>query len=265
MWHKAREDPLPHVQPTHSAALDQFASEAERQGVDFLFIDTAPQSDKPAINAAEAADIILIICKPSVMDLRAIQNTIRLTKLADLKPGAKVLTVLTQIEPFGKLHEEATKTLKRLGVDVLPQGLGRRVAYHHGLINGQTALEYEPGGKGAQEVRDLYAKILSSCLHAIKPSRRRGGRPMRAKRSELNLESLGAAAGETRNPVDVLEDQREGTPKSRAGKKQIQGFFPPAYRQTIKILAAREGRTVEMLLQEAMHDLFVKHQIDLNM
>ena len=167
MWHKARKDPLPHVQPTHSAALDQLAGEAERQGVDFLFIDTAPQSDKPAINAAEVADLILIICKPSVMDLRAIQNTIRLTKLANLKPGAKVLTVLTQIEPFGKLQEEARATLNRLGVDVLSSGLGRRVAYHHGLINGRTALEYEPEGKAAQEVKTLYKMV---CHHEVMPS-----------------------------------------------------------------------------------------------
>ena len=86
---------------------------------------------------------------------------------------------------------------------------------------------------------------------------------MKTKRSKLNLESLGAAAGETHNPVDVLEHHRAGTSKSRVGKKQIQGFFDPAYRQTIKMLAAREGRTVEMLLQEAMHDLFTKYQIDL--
>lgn len=176
MWHKARKEPLPHVQPTHSAALDQFAAEAERQGVDFLFIDTAPQSDKPAINAAEAADIILIICKPSVMDLRAIQNTIRLTKLANLKPGTKVFTVLAQIEPFGRLHEEARKTLHKLAVDVLPEGLGRRVAYHHGLIDGQTALEYEPEGKAAQEVRNLYSKICNlevtpSCHHKKEDAR----------------------------------------------------------------------------------------------
>ena len=167
MWHKARRDPLPHVQPTHSAALEQFAGEAERQGVDFLFIDTAPQSDKPAINAAEAADLILVICKPSVMDLRAIQNTIRLTRLASLKPGARVVTVLTQIEPFGRLQDEARATLSGLGVDVLPSGLGRRVAYHHGLINGQTALEYEPEGKAAQEVRALYRVV---CQHGAMPS-----------------------------------------------------------------------------------------------
>ena len=85
---------------------------------------------------------------------------------------------------------------------------------------------------------------------------------MKRKRSALNIESLGKASGETHNPVDVLEQHRAGTAKSRTGKKQIQGYFPPAYRQTIKILAAREERSVEMLLQEAMEDLFTKYRID---
>ena len=35
------------------------------------------------------------------------------------------------------------------------------MAYHHGLIDGQTALEYEPTGKAAQEVRALYEQICS--------------------------------------------------------------------------------------------------------
>lgn len=160
MWHKARNNALPHVQPTHSAALSTFLPEAERQGVDLMILDTAPQSDKPAINAAEVADLILVPCKPSVMDLRAVQNTIRLTKLANLKPGAQVFAVLTQIEPFGRLHEEARATLQKLDLQVLPHMLGRRVAYHHGLIDGRTALEFEPDGKAAAETKLLYEAVL---------------------------------------------------------------------------------------------------------
>lgn len=156
MWYKARTDSMPHVQPTHSAALANLVKETERQGVDLLIIDTAPQSDKPSINAAEVADLVLLTCKPSVMDLRAIQNTIRITQLADLKPQSQVWTVLTQIDPLGKLHEEARNTLQGMEVNVMPGGLSRRVAFHHGLIDGRTALEYEPDGKAAREVQDLY-------------------------------------------------------------------------------------------------------------
>ncbi len=155
LWHKARADPLPHVQPVHPAALPGLIEEAAGQDLDLLLIDTAPQSDNPAIAAAEAADLVLITCRPSVMDLRAIQNTVRLARLA----GATPHVVLTQVDPFGSLQDEAVRTLAGLGVAVLPQAMGRRVAYHHGLIDGRTALEYEPAGKAAAEARALFRAI----------------------------------------------------------------------------------------------------------
>jgi chromosome partitioning protein len=167
MWHKARAHPLPHVQPTHPAALAALLDEAVRQGVDLFLIDTAPQSDNPAIAAAEAADLVLITCRPSVMDLRAIQNTIRLTRLAAVTP----YVVLTQVDPFGTLHEEAVRTLDGLGVEVLPEVMGRRVAYHHGLIDGRTALEYEPAGKAASEVRNLFQEISRLEQHPLRRAR----------------------------------------------------------------------------------------------
>lgn len=155
MWHQARADPLPHVQPTHPVALPGLRQEAGRQGIDLFLVDTAPQSDNPAVAAAEASDLVLITCRPSVMDLRAVQNTIRLARLANVTP----YVVLTQVDPFGTLQDEAVRTLENLDVRVLPQMLGRRVAYHHGLIDGRTALEYEPAGKAALEVRDLFREV----------------------------------------------------------------------------------------------------------
>jgi chromosome partitioning protein len=169
MWHKARAHPLPHVQPTHPAALAALLGEAARQGIELFLVDTAPQSDNPAIAAAEAADLVLITCRPSVMDLRAIQNTIRLARLAEVTP----YVVLTQVDPFGTLHEEAVRTLEGLGVEVLPGVMGRRVAYHHGLIDGRTALEYESAGKAATEVRSLFHEI--SRLAGLSSSQR--GKP----------------------------------------------------------------------------------------
>lgn len=164
LWHKARQDKQPHVQPTHPAALETLLAETQKQGFDFAIIDTAPQADTPAVSAAEHADLVLIPCRPSVMDLRAMQNTLRLCALANVKP----YVVLTQIEPLGTLHEEARRTLKALQADVLPCGLGRRVAYHHGLIDGRTAQEYEPSGKAAQEVSILYKHLCHLAIKTIR-------------------------------------------------------------------------------------------------
>lgn len=101
----------------------------------------------------------LITCRPSVMDLRAMRNSIRLCEVRRVTPHL----VLTQIESQGTLQAEARASLKQLGVDVLPGGLGRRAAFHHSIIDGLAAVEYEPKGKAALEVRALYKKICQLC------------------------------------------------------------------------------------------------------
>ena len=163
MWHQARQDPLPHVQPTQAENLPAVMEVAEKQGVEFFIIDTAPQSDRPAITAAELADVILITCKPSVMDLRAVQNTVRLIQMASLKRGAQVFMLLTMIEHFSKREsDQAAQILRELSMDVLPCWLGHRVAYRHSLINGLGVLEYEHSGKAAEEVRKIYQAIAGT-------------------------------------------------------------------------------------------------------
>lgn len=158
-WHAARKasggSEQPHVQPTHPAQLEGVINACQSQGVDFAIIDTAPQSDNLAVQAAQLSDIVLITCKPSVMDLRAIKSTLRLTEIAGVKP----YVVLTQIEPNGTRHGEAAQTLKSLAVDVLPYGTGKRVAYMDSLIDGQSAIEYEPSGKAAEESRALFKHV----------------------------------------------------------------------------------------------------------
>jgi chromosome partitioning protein len=148
-------DPSPHVQPTHPAGLPALLKAAEAQGVDFIFIDTAAKTESDTADAIEAADLVLITCRPSVMDLRAMRNSIRLCRVHEVVPHV----VLTQIEPQGTLHEEARRSLELLGVDVLKAGLGRRAAFHHSVIDGRTAPEYEPQGKAAQEVSHLYKMV----------------------------------------------------------------------------------------------------------
>ncbi|VVS99863.1 ParA family protein [Hoeflea sp. EC-HK425] len=162
LWHTARtragHPQSPHVQPTHPAGLESVLNNCAAQGVDFVFIDTAPQSDNVATQAAQLADLVLIACKPSILDLRAIQNTLRLTEIARVRP----YVVLTQIEAQGTRHAEAAQTLANLKVDVLPAGMGKRVAYMDALIDGQAASEFEPHGRAAEETRllfDVVAKL----------------------------------------------------------------------------------------------------------
>jgi cellulose biosynthesis protein BcsQ len=69
--------------------------------VDWVLIDTAAQTDSSAAEAVEVADVVLVTCRPSVVDPRAITKTIRLCRIRDVIPHV----VLTQTDAQGTLQD----------------------------------------------------------------------------------------------------------------------------------------------------------------
>lgn len=154
-WHQARTEKEPPVLPTHHAALPQVLKAAQDQGVDLVLIDTAGKTEVDTREAVDVANLVLIPCRPSAMDLRAIMNTVRLCQGRDKVP----FVVLSQVEPQGTASTEARETLESLNVKVLPLQIGRRAAFMHSINDGRGVCEYEPEGKAAQEVRELYSLV----------------------------------------------------------------------------------------------------------
>ena len=58
--------------------------------------------------------------------------------------------------PRGSLGEDADAAIGVYGIEVCPVRIGQRAVFIHALTEGLTALEYEPAGKGAREIRQLY-------------------------------------------------------------------------------------------------------------
>lgn len=158
-WYTARKRTgLPeglHVQSLQTVHLEEVIEACRAQDVDLVLIDTPPQSDNPAVQAAQLSDLVLIVTKPSVMDLRAIQNTLRLAKVADVHP----YLLLNSVKAVGTRHIEASETMQSMGVDVLPVMLGDRVAFMDMLVDGRTPNEYDAAGSTAQESTALYEHV----------------------------------------------------------------------------------------------------------
>lgn len=45
----------------------------------------------------------------------------------------------------------------------------------------------------------------------------------------------------------------------RATKSNVTGYFPPAVKKQLRMLAAAQDTTIQRLLAEALNDLFAKH------
>lgn len=151
-WKDARQAERPYVMAVPPSRLGKTLETAREHQAEVVVLDTAPHSEGTALDAARAADLILVPCQPSIMDLRTMRKT------ADLLNYLKKPTyaVLNEVAPQGTVADEAARAITaQFGMSVCPIRLGQRVAFNRCLLTGQTAQEYEPGGKAAQEIESL--------------------------------------------------------------------------------------------------------------
>lgn len=156
-WADRRAVELPVVLSAHASRLSHEMQRVQRTGGDILFLDTAPHSDSTALEAARAADLVLIPCRPAILDLEAIARTLALVHTT----GTPVSVVLNAVAAVGQAAAQATEALLDLQAEVCPVRLGNRITFARSLISGQTAQEFEPDGKAAQELAMLHDFVCS--------------------------------------------------------------------------------------------------------
>ena len=155
-WSDRRQAELPVVLSAHASRLRQEVARVREIGGEMLYVDTAPHSDSAALEAATVADLVLIPCRPAILDLEAITNTLAFLRTT----GTPVLVVLNAIAASGQDTRLAEEALSSHQVETCPVRLGRRIAFARALVAGQAAQEFEPNGKAAHEIAQLHAFIL---------------------------------------------------------------------------------------------------------
>jgi len=152
-WAAWRQDAPPEVIDSPPPRLAAKVAQAKGQGADFIVIDTPPHADTAARAAVEIADLVLIPCRPSAFDLSAIQTTAKLVQLLR-KPAFVVFTAGSPNAP--RMYQEAGELVMGFGTPACPVQIPDRAAYRHASGEGRTVMEYEPDGKAAEDIRQLY-------------------------------------------------------------------------------------------------------------
>jgi len=151
-WKDSRQEEKPAVISLQAARLGAVMNAAQKEGAELILIDTAPHSESASLAAARMSDLILIPCRPAILDLRAIRNTIDIARIAQ-KP---VFVVFNSVSSRGTLTQDAENAVAAYQVEVAPVRLGQRAAFVNALTSGKAAQEYEPKSKAAEEIQKLY-------------------------------------------------------------------------------------------------------------
>ena len=139
----------------YASRLEQELRAVEEAGGEIVILDTAPHSDGVIMGATKAADLVVIPCRPSILDLEALAGTLELLTTTRVP----VLAVLNSVIPRISDSDRAAVAIEKLGATICPVRISRRVAFSRALISGLTAQEYEPHGKAAEEIQALFRLI----------------------------------------------------------------------------------------------------------
>jgi chromosome partitioning protein len=127
---------------------------ARELGAQRAGIDTPPHADAMARQAAKLADLILVPCRPKAFDLAAIETTAELVR-ASQKPAFVVL--MAGPPKASLIYREAADLIEgSFGLSIAPFKLPERAAFHHSTAKGDTAGQFDPGGKAAGEIAALW-------------------------------------------------------------------------------------------------------------
>jgi len=146
------------------ADLRSRARKAEKDS-EVVLIDTPPGMPEVAYQAALAADLLLLPCGPSPLDLFALKEALSLGLKARAERRSKkprIRFVPSKVLMTTNLGRGLASSLKDMGKKVLPP-IGQRVVVAEAVGRGLTVAEYAPGSPAHDEFREL-AKAVDKIL-----------------------------------------------------------------------------------------------------
>jgi len=154
VWADRRQAEFPHVEFLTERRLPEALKAAEAQGFDLAIIDTPPAAGPQAYTAVQVADLVLVPCRASLIDLDAIRRTAQLVKSA----GISAFVVFNAAPPGATtLLDDARAIVESAGLSTAPAVLRERSAFRAAWPLGKGVIETEPRGKAAAEVSELQA------------------------------------------------------------------------------------------------------------
>ena len=147
-----------------AGTLRERARQAEKDA-DIVLIDTPPGAPEIVYEAALAADLMLLPCGPSPLDLFALKEALSTTLKARAERRSKkprIRFVPSKVLMSTNLGRGLESSLRNMGKKVLPP-IGQRIVVAEAVLSGLTVAEYAPNSAAHEEFREL-AKAVDKIL-----------------------------------------------------------------------------------------------------
>ena len=138
---------------------------AAQKAADIVLIDTPPGHQDVAYQAMLLADLALLPCGPSPLDLFPLKEALALALKARAERRSKkprIRFVPSKVLKNTTLGRGLSSSLEQMGKKVLPE-IGQRIVVAEAVMSGLTVQEYAPGSAAQTEFEQL-AKAVDKLL-----------------------------------------------------------------------------------------------------
>ena len=160
-WGSLREGAAPIVLPIPISRLGRTLASAASDGTGLVVVDTGAGITPATAPAVEAADLVLVPVRASIIDGMTVKQTLDTVRAASGATVKPVWVVLTCVPPRGQLGDEMQKAFEGDGAKVSPHRIGDRVLFKTSFGLGRGVVEVKPGDPASQEIIALWDWIKS--------------------------------------------------------------------------------------------------------
>lgn len=153
-WFRVRAAETPSLVKVLPEGLQETLDRLDRGGVPLCIIDTPPAITESIVNTVALADLVLIPCRPSPNDLRAVGATVDIVEEA----GKPMVFVINQAISRTRLKIDTIRALSQHG-PLAPVELHHRVDFAASMTDGRTAGELDLKSASAAEITELWSYL----------------------------------------------------------------------------------------------------------
>jgi chromosome partitioning protein len=156
-WWEKRRDDNPYMADASAQNLREKINLIKEKQFDFCIIDTPGDTSVNAAEAIKLADLVIIPCKPTSPDLKAIGRTISMVQ----EYNKNYVFILTQTIAKANATIQAASVLSDFG-PIAPATIANRIAYVNAMSSGGTACELDKSAEAeVQKVWEFIIKKLN--------------------------------------------------------------------------------------------------------
>jgi cellulose biosynthesis protein BcsQ len=172
LWNALRREAALPIK-TVKRELADVLKKAKRRDVDWVFIDTPANVSASVVDAIRAARLVIIPCRPGLLDIDAVQETIDFSR----RLGTPYAVVLNGAPPKREDAESpvvtaARECLAELNVPVWGGQITHRVSFSLAVSRGEGVQEQDLDVSSYAEIARLWQAIEKS-MQVIKGARER--------------------------------------------------------------------------------------------